>query len=101
MASVNTNIGCGKLGHICRTLSPTIYVTLLATKVMPPPNPGATPVILAGATGPKAASIRYAYDAATLSFNTFRNVDRALRQQILGAVEDNSVGVNTHTPPRV
>ena len=24
-ASVNTNLGCGTLGHLCLTLSPTVY----------------------------------------------------------------------------
>ena len=56
-ASVATNLGCGTLGHLCLTLSPTVYVTLSTTRVIPPLNPGATPVIPAGATGPEAASI--------------------------------------------
>ena len=85
-ASVATNIGCGTLHHLCLTLSPTVYATLSTTKIVPPLNPGATFVILAGATGPEAASIWYAHDAATLYFNTFLNVDRALRHQLLGAV---------------
>ena len=46
------------------------------------------PVIPAGATGPESASIRYAHDTATLDFNTFANVDRTLRQQLLGAIND-------------
>ena len=66
-SSVNTNLGCGTLGHLCLTLAPTIYVTLSATRVVPPPNPGATPVILAGATRPKAASIRYAHYTETFN----------------------------------
>ena len=69
--SVTTNLGCRTLGHLCLTLSPTIYATLLTTQVVPPPNPGATPVIPAGANGPEAAS---------LEFNIFNNVDRALCQ---------------------
>ena len=87
-ASVTTNLGCGTLGQLCLTLSPTVYATLSTTRVLRPPNPGATPVIPAGATGPEAASIRYAHDAAALAFNTFNNVDRALCQKLLGAVED-------------
>ena len=87
-ASVTTNLGCGNLSHLCLTLSPTVYATLLTTRVVLPPNPGAMPVIPTGATGPKAASIRYAHDTATLAFNTFNNVDRALCQQLLGAVKD-------------
>ena len=63
-------------------------MTLLTTRVIPPPDPGATPIIPAGATGPKAASIPYAHNATTLAFNTFNNVYRALRWQLLGAVND-------------
>ena len=86
--SVATNLGCSTLGHLCLTLSPTVYVTLSTTRVVPPLNPGATPVIPAGVTRPEAASIRYAYDTATLAFNTLSNVNRALRQKILGSVKD-------------
>ena len=96
-ASVSTNLGCGTLGHLCFTLSLTFYTTLLATRVVPPPNSVATPVIPAGATGPKASSIRYAHNAATLAFNMFQNVDRALRQQLMGAAEYNFVRVK-HRP---
>ena len=64
---------------------------------MPPPNSVATPVIPAGATGPEASSIRYANNAATLAFNMFQNVDRALRQQLMGAAEYNFVRVK-HRP---
>ena len=70
-ASVNTNLGCGTLGHLCLTLSPTVYTTLSTTQVVPPSNPEATPVIPAVATGPEAASIRYDNDTAMLAFNTF------------------------------
>ena len=85
---LKSNAACGTLSHLCLTLSPTVYATLLTTRVFPPLNPGATPVIPAGATGPKAASICYAHDAVTLAFNTFSNVNRDLCQQLLGAVED-------------
>ena len=51
-ASVCTNLGCVNLGHLCLTLSPTVYITLPTTIVVVPLNPGATPVIPAGATGP-------------------------------------------------
>ena len=82
---------------MCLALSPTNYATLLTTRVFPPLNLGATPVIPAGATGPEAASIRYAYGAATLAFNTFSNVNRALRQQLICAVEDTFLRV-LHNP---
>ena len=96
-ASVTTNLGCGTLGHMCLTLYPTVYATLSTTRVVPPPNTGATPVIPADATGPEAASIRYAHDAATLAFNTFTTVDRDLHQKLLGAVEETFLRVK-HKP---
>ena len=96
-ASVSTNLVCGTLGHLCLNLPPTVYAALLATKVVPPLNPGTTPIIPSGATGPKAASIRYAHNAATLAFNTFSNANHALRQQFLGAVKDTFLRVK-HKP---
>ena len=87
-ASVATNLGCGTLRYLCFTLSPTVYATLLTTQVVPSLNPGATPVIPAGVTGPEAPFIRYTYDAATIAFIIISTVDRALRQQLLGAVEE-------------
>ena len=61
---------------------------LYDARVVPTPNPGATPVIPSGTTGPEAASICYAHDTATLEFNTFNNIDRALCQKLLGAFEE-------------
>ena len=98
-ASVNTNLVFGTLGHLCVALSPTVCATLLETRVVPPPNPGAMPVIPESATGPEVAYIRYAHNASTLAFNTFRNVYRALQQQLMGSVKDNFVRVK-HRPHR-
>ena len=91
--SFNTNLGCSILGHLCLILSPTFYATLSTTRVVPPTNTRATPVIPAGTNRPEAASICYTHDVAMLVFNTFSNVDRALRQKLLGAVEDTFVKV--------
>ena len=89
MASVSTNLRCGTMGHLCLTLSFTVYKTLLETQVVTPTNHGAAPIIPEGAIGPKAASLHYAHDAATITFSMFQNTDRALRQQLLGTAEDN------------
>ena len=37
-ASVATNLSCMTLGHLCLNLSPTVYATLLTTRVVPPPQ---------------------------------------------------------------
>ena len=88
VASVTTNLGCGTIGHLCLTLSPTFYATLSTTRFVLPLNPGSTPVIPVGVTGPEAASIRYAHYLVTLVFNTVNNVYRTLRQQLLSAFKD-------------
>ena len=51
--SVSTNLGWIILGHLCLNLSPTVYATLSTTRVVPPLNPGATPVIPAERPAPK------------------------------------------------
>ena len=89
--SISTKLGCGTMGHLCLTLSLTVYVTLLETQVLPPTNPRAAPIIPAGATGPKAASLCYTHNAETIMFNMFQNMDRALYQQMLGTVKENFV----------
>ena len=86
-SSVTANLVCGTLVHMCLTLSSTVYTTLLTTRFVTPPNPGETPVIRSGATRPEAASIRYAHEVATLAFNTFNKVNRALFQKLLSAIK--------------
>ena len=66
-------------------------------RVVPTINTGSTLVIPAGATGPKVASIRYDQNVATFAFNTFQNLDRTLRNQLMVAVKDNFVRVK-HKP---
>ena len=99
MASVTTNLVCGTLGHLCLTLSYAVYATLLTTIFVPPLTPVAKPVIPAGTTGPKAASIRYAHDSTTLDFKTFFNVDRTQIQQLIGGVKYTFLQVK-HKPHR-
>ena len=89
MESVSSNLGFNTLGYLCLTLSPTVYMTLLATPAVPPPNTGAGPVIPVGTTIPKAYLHQYAHSAATVVFNIFQNIYRALCQKLLGAVKDN------------
>ena len=96
-AYFHTKLVCSTLVHMFLTLSPTVYATLLAASVIPPTNPGAVLVILAGTTRPEEASIQYAHKEAMVAFEMSQNIDRALRQQLLGAVEDNFVRV-PHMP---
>ena len=96
-SSVKTNLRFGALGHLCLTLSLTVYATLLAAPVVPPPNPRAAPVIPVGTTGPISASLQYAHNAATVVFNMFQHMDRALHQKLMVAIEDKFLHV-LHSP---
>ena len=98
-ASVATNLSCRNLGHFASPSPPPSMPPSRPQESPPPLNPGAMTVIPAGTTGPEAASTQYAHDTATLAFNTFVNVDRALRQQLLGAVNDTFLRV-LHKPHR-
>ena len=89
--SVSTNLGCGTLRHLCLTLSPTVYVILLVTPVLPPPNPRAALIIPVCDIGRELESLRYAHNAATVAFSTFQNIYRNLFQQLMGSIEDKFV----------
>ena len=61
-ASIQSNLGCGTLGLIYLTLSPTVYATLSANLFVPPPNPGATATIPSTTTASQTSSVRRAHD---------------------------------------
>jgi hypothetical protein len=87
-ASVQSNLGDGRLGHLALTVSDAIYNTLSAIPFVAPPNPGAQPVIAADATGPAAATIRHTFTEATALFQKYVAVDMALKQILLGAIDE-------------
>ena len=87
-ASVQSNLGCGTLGHLWLTLKPEIYNTLTATVFDPPRNPGAQPEIPERATAPQIASIRFNFEADQRVFQKFTNVEQALKSQLLAAVDE-------------
>jgi hypothetical protein len=87
-ASIQSHLGNGLLGLLYLTVSPAIYATLSATAFVPPVNPGPTPVIPAGATCAQISNIRFAFNASTAIFRDYDLADKALKQLLLGAVDD-------------
>jgi hypothetical protein len=87
-ASIQSHLGNGQLGLLSLTVSPTVYATLSNTAFVPPVNPGPTPDIPDGSTGPQIAEIRFAFTAATDLFKEYDLADKALKQLLLGAVDD-------------
>ena len=86
-ASVQTNLGCGTLGFLWLVVTPNVYNTLSNTPVDPPPNPGAAP-IYREANGIGQVTIRHEFASATNLYNLYINMEKALRQQLLGTVDE-------------
>ena len=78
-ASVQSNLGCGRLSLLFLTVSPAVYATLSTTGFVPPVNPGPEPSIPTGLTGAVIADLRYHHTEATKIFIEYENTDKALR----------------------
>ena len=87
-ASVQSNIGCGTLGPLFLTVSPTVYATLSTIVFVPPVNPGPEPNIYIGATRAAIADLRYHHAEATKIFAEYENTDKALRQLLLASTDE-------------
>ena len=87
-ASVQSHLGNGALGLLFLTVLPAVYNTLSLIPFIPPVNPGPDPVIPAGSTGPQIADIRHQFTTATKLFKQYDATDKALKQLLLGAVDD-------------
>jgi hypothetical protein len=87
-ASIQSHLGNGQLGFLSLTFPPAVYATLSATAFIPPVNPGPTPTIPEGSTGPQIAEIRFSFTSATAIFKDYSLADKALKQLLLSAVDD-------------
>ena len=85
-ASVQSNLGDGLLGLLYLTITPAEYNTLSMNIFVPPANPGAAPRIPAGATEVQTAEIIRQHKANLQLFKEYLSTDKALKQQIIGAV---------------
>ncbi len=86
-ASVHSNLGNGQLGLLQITVSAAVYNTLSVTPFVIPLNPGTDANIPAGSTAPVIIEMNRAHDAAVSLFQQYDNTDKALKQQIVGAVD--------------
>ena len=87
-ASVQSHLGDGALGLLYLTVTPAVYNTLSLVPFIPPPNPGPDPIIPANATGPQINDIRLQFANATKLYKQYDTTDKALKQLLLGAVDD-------------
>jgi hypothetical protein len=86
-ASVQSNLGDGLVGLLYLTITPAEYNALSATEFIPPENPGATPTIPYAATVSQLATLLREHKAATNLFKEYIATDKALKQQVIAAVD--------------
>ena len=87
-SSIQTNLGGGNHGLLAITLEPAVLNTLTAIPFVTPVNPGTTAVIPLNSTAAQITSLRKEHDDATKVFHQYINVDKALKQQLIEAVDD-------------
>ena len=87
-ASVQTHLGGGNLCLLALTVTSEVYATLSDNPFDPPQNPGPSPEIPDRVTGPQIAETRAEYEESVKMYKTYDATDKALKQLLLGAVED-------------
>ena len=87
-ASVRSHLGNGRLGLLYLTVTPEVYNTLSEVEFVPPQNPGPTVQYPDNATQYQIQAANKTHETATKLFNEYDACDRALKQLLIGAVDD-------------
>ena len=87
-ASVQSHLGDGTLGLLYLTVAPAVFNTLSLVPFVPPDNLGPDPVVSPGSTGPQITEIRLQFSNATRLHNQYDSTDLALKQLLIGAVNN-------------
>ena len=87
-ASVNTTLGDGQLGYLALTIAPAIYATHSQVAFVAPVNPGLLPIIPVNATVAATSELVRQHTESKRAWREYHDVDKALKQQLLGAVDD-------------
>lgn len=84
-AAVPSNLGCGTLGLIYLTVTPTVYATLSPDTFIPPVNPGSAPASTSSAIS---QTRLHTYKTNLALYEEYISTDAALKKQLLAAVDD-------------
>jgi hypothetical protein len=97
--SVHSNSGDGVLGHLALTISSARYQVLSANNVafLPPVNPPTHPVHPPAATAPQISEANRQHLVLQQTFQTYNNVDAALRSQLIEATPAPFLAAIRHT----
>ena len=98
-ASVHSHLGNGRLGLLYLTVKPEIYNTLSNVQFDPPTNPGPSVTYPENATQYQIKAADKQHELDTKLFVQYDACDRALKQLLLGAVDD--IFVNALHNPHV
>ena len=79
-------LGGFKIVFLALTVSPMVYETLSETPFNKPLNSSLEPRIPPNSTGIDQTSIRYNFTLETELYLFHTNIDRALKQQLMGAI---------------
>jgi hypothetical protein len=86
-ASVHSKLGNGQLGLLQLTFMVAVYNTLSAIPFIAPANPDATIILPSHSTGPQINDLNRQHDATAALFSEYDATNKALKQQIDGAVD--------------
>merc|ERR1740124_215214 len=92
-ASVVFHLWNGRLSLLFLTVLPSVYNTLSAVPFVPPTNSGPTVQYPPVVTQHQIRAVDIAHVTATRLFQQYDATNRALKQQLLGAVDDMFVSV--------
>ena len=87
-ASIISHLGNNALGLLWLTVSSTVFNTLSFATFIPPVNPGSIPIIPPCATAAQINTLTDAHKREAKLFQELNNTNKALKQQLLGAVDD-------------
>ena len=84
--TVHSNLGGGTFGHLALVISPASYALISPTPFIRPTHPGQL-TIPAGSTQHAARTLKDQHDENLRVFHEVEGVDRALKQQLVAAIE--------------
>ena len=82
-ASIHSNLGDDKQGHLTLTVSPTQYTTVSVVAFVPPTNTGVTSIIPDKSGAAQIRSITSQHKADMYIWQQYIAVERALSQQLI------------------
>ena len=87
-ASIPTTLGGGNHGYLGLILSPATYATIAANQFIEPIYPGQHPNVPAGTNAANTSTIVCRHTEDLCQWREFKNVNTALKNQLLSALDD-------------